>query len=899
MYRSCITGVLPLCRALVLSSLLTSALLMAQAVSARLEGRVMDQTGAIVPGVTVTATNEATNIATEAVTNESGRYIFANLVPGTYTISTTLTGFKTTVHRGIQLQIGDAKAYDLTLQMGDISETVTVTGEAALVNTSTTRIGAVVQDRQAVDLPLNGRDPMMLVYLQAGTSPIDRYGNQQQMGVVDGLEPNASTVKVEGVLASNPGFDYSPSHPSTPVPQEAVGEYRVSTSGETADGGRASGAQVKVLIKSGTNDFHGSLFEFNRNTAYNANDFFSNRAGSPKSVLRRNQFGFSLGGPIIKNRTFFFGTAEWQRQNQDVLQNRTTYTSTLRSGIFRYYTQGANNGSLVDPKTGNPIVPAGNVGTINLLTVDPTRQGFDTVFLPKLLAALPLPNNYDIGDGFNTGGYFYSSANPDNVNQWLIKIDHELSKRNHLAFSYSAQHENNPQYAQINGVVAEGYEEQRRGASLRLVSTLTPKITNELSVGANRRLSIRPITNPDQLTPNGNIQFIGLGNDSGLGTANGNINIVRSIQRNPADNMGFQDNATWIKGNHTLSWGAEYWRETLNSIFGTGDYPIISTINSGNPANVPALAGLNSTDRSLAQQLTNDLTGTIGTISQTFYLNSASGYVPYVNNYQQHRKLEWSLFVLDIWKLRSNLAVNLGLRYEILPPVWMANNLYVYPINGVAGALGIQGPTGQPTQWGLDSSGGRDIFNTRKNNFAPSIGFNWDPFGDNKTAVSGSYRIAYDRFMMVTGNFSSTNYGESTAVALTPFTRLSDPKLYGQILPIPVPQIFAPLGNNRNSAAYVVDPNLEDAIRAELVVRHRKGRSLASGRSARFTSVTTPRESGVPSISIRMRFERMASSTRSRSRRAIWQRAAEKASPARALAHWHRCLISFPVPNTT
>lgn len=809
MCESRFTKALLLCVILLLACSFTSAPLMGQAVSARLEGRVMDPTQAVVPGVTLTATNEATNIAIEAVTNESGRYIFANLTAGTYTVSAALSGFKTTVIKGIVLQIGDAKNQDLTLQMGNISETVTVIGEATLVNTSSTRVGAVVQDRQALDLPLNGRDAMMLFYLQAGTSPLDRYGNQQQMGVVDGLEPHASSVKVEGILASNPGFDYSPSHPSTPVPQEAVGEYRVSTSGEMADGGRASGAQVKVLIKSGTNNFHGSLFEFNRNTAYNANSFFSNRAGTAKPVLRRNQFGFALGGPIIKNRTFFFGTAEWQRQNEDVLQNRTTYTSTVRSGIFRYWKKGANSGSLVDSKTGNPTVPDSDIGTINLVAIDPTRQGFDTVFLPKLLAALPPPNNYDIGDGFNTAGFFYSSPRPDDQSQWLFKVDHELSKRNHLAVSYSAQHENQPQPQQINRVSMEGYEEKRRGLSIRLVSALTPKLTNELSLGANRRLSLRPITNPDQLSPKGNLQFIGLGNSGGLSDSNGNIMIVRSVQRNPAVNMGFQDNATWVKGNHTLSWGGEYWRQTLNSIFGTGDFPIIRTTNADNPATIPAtVAGINTVDKSRAQQLVNDLTGTIGSISQTFYLSGQSGYVPYVSNYQQHRKLEWSLFLQDIWKVRPNFTLNLGLRYEMLPPIWMANGLYAYPINGVDGALGIQGPLKQPTQWGLAPNNGRDVFNTEKTNFAPTVGFSWDPFGDSKTAVSGSYRIAYDRFMMVTGNFSSSNYGASTAVTLTPFTRLSDPKLYGQILPVPIPQLFAPLGFDRLSRAYVVDPNL-------------------------------------------------------------------------------------------
>ena len=149
---------------------------------------------------------------------------------------------------------------------------------------------------------------MMLFYLQVGINPKDIQFSQQQFGGVDGLAPNTNNIKVEGIFSSNPSYDYSPANPNTPVPQEAVGEYRVTTSGALADAGRGSGAQVAVYLKSGGNEFHGSVFEFNRNTIFNVNDFFNNRTASLRCDLKRNQFGFSLGGPIVKNWTFFFGT---------------------------------------------------------------------------------------------------------------------------------------------------------------------------------------------------------------------------------------------------------------------------------------------------------------------------------------------------------------------------------------------------------------------------------------------------------------------------------------------------------------------------------------------------------------------------------------------------------------
>ena len=621
--------------------------------------------------------------------------------------------------------------------------------------------------------------------------------------------PNTTQAKIEGILATNPGYDFSTTVPQMPVPQEAVSEYRVNTSGALVDGGVGSGGQVNVFIKSGTNTFHGAAFDFIRNTAFDANDFFNNKTGTPKPLLHRNQFGFALGGPIIRNRTFFFVTSEWQRQKQGSVENRYVYTPTLRSGLFRYYTKGANSGALVDA-SGNPTVPASDIGSINLLTVDPTRLGFDTVYLPKLLAVMPAPNNYDIGDGLNLAGYRYNSPIPDNYYQFIFKLDHELTSRNHLSFTYGQGQEDTPFPQLISGLYSESFRDIRQGGSLRLTSVITPHITNELSIGANNRSPTRKILIQDQLTPKGNIQWAGISVGTFIaGGTNGNPYSNRGDQINPTVNKGFSDNATWIHGNQTLSFGGELWLETMNRKSGV-QYPILSTTNASNPANIPALPGLNSSDRTRAAQLTNDLTGSIGTITQTFYLNSLSGFVPFEQNYEPLRKHEYSWFVQDIWKIRPNLSLNLGVRQDILPPVYMANGVYLYPVGGYQGALGVQGATGQPTQWGIAPNDGKDIFHTDKTSFSPAVGFVWDPFGTGKTAIRASYRIAHDRFPIAAGDFSGSNYGNSTTVSALPFTRFSDPALYGSILPFPTPQAFAPLGNIRTGTAYVVDPNIRN-----------------------------------------------------------------------------------------
>ncbi len=804
--RRGVSGIaLAICACVVLS--MSAPSVFSQNVSARLEGLVQDPSGAVIPGVTVAVTNEGTNITAESVTNETGRYIFVTLPPGSYKIQAELPSFKRAIRTGVVLQVGDARTVNIILEPGDLSESVSVIAEAPLMDLTTTKIGAVIETRQIVDLPLNGRNAMNLFYLAPGVNPLDALGSQQQRGTVDGLAPNTNNLKVEGIFSSATNFDQSPANSSTPVPMEAVGEYRITTSASLADAGRGSGAKVSVFLKSGSNQLHGSVLEFNRNTIMAANTFFNNRAGLPRPVINRNQFGFSLGGPIIKNRTFFFGTFEQSIQATTSTSNRLVYTRSLRDGTFRFNTQKANSIFDVDAN-GNPLVP---YGTINLLTVDSTRQGLDPFFVEPMLKVLPLPNNYDVGDGLNTAGYRYVTPDSTKTDQELFKIDHELNNRHHLSFSYSSSHTSSPSFLPYNlpvdGKIVTGPAvptgSKKRGGSLRLVSTFSPHLNNEFSIGGNLTKSRSPVADIGQNTPGGkgNIQLTGLGS--------GNIYSTSVAQFHAGTNIGFSNVLSWIKGNHTMSFGGEFWSKIYNRISGAfNPWPVLRTDNASNPATVPATTGLSSTDRSAAQQFVNDLTGTIGSITQNFNVRR-DGYQQYLGNYMPVRNREWSMFVQDIWKARPGLSLNMGLRYELLPAAWLADGTFIQPIGGVDGALGIQGPTGKPTQWGFAPNNGRNLVKTDKNNFGPTLGFSWDPFGKGTSTVGGSFGIAYDVLPGTTyAQFSQANYGSTTTVTLTPFARLSDPGFYGRIMPVPTPQLFANLGFTRDSRAYAVDPNI-------------------------------------------------------------------------------------------
>jgi len=785
--------------------------LLGQSAGARLEGIAKDASQAVVPGVTVTATNEGTNISTTSVTNDTGFYVFVNLPPGPYTVTAELQGFKRFVNKNVVLMVGDARTFNVTLETGEINTEVVVSAAAPLIDMTSGKIGAVVQERQVVDLPLNGRNPLDLFKLQAGASVLGG-------GSVDGLRTNSNNMKIDGVFASDASYDSAPTSTFAVAPLDAIAEYRVTTSSATADSGRGSGAQISAVYRSGTNNFHGSAYEYNRNQAYNANDWFPNRQGQTRPKFQRNQYGASLGGPIIKNKTFFFGTWEGQREVRGSVNNRNVYTQNVRDGIFRYNPAKANSSSDVDPVTMQPKVP---YKEINLLTVDPTRQGFDSSgIVGGMMKLFPKPNNLDLGDGFNVAGYQYISSNPNHYNQTVIKVDHTLTRTNQLSIAMGGYWSKPGYDMMFSGYRSEEDIAWRRNIAIGLVSALKPTITNELRVGAYKRYTLNGNPDPECFNPKGNYQLVGIWSSGSRGAApEGNIRPIWLPQRNPIDAFNVNDNVSWVKKNHTFKWGVDIIFTTKNNWFGGDEYiPAIYTANANNPANVPSLTGLNSSDRSRAAQLVNDMTGTIGYINQTYNANSMKlGFTPYDTRHRLLRTLEPGAFFSDTWKVAQNLTISYGTRWDLLPPGWMKNGIYSYPKGGATTVLGMTGAAGYTFGRPVTSATyatdfapnqGKDIVEWDWNNFGPNLGFTWDPFKDGKTSISANYRVSYDRMMQsVYSRLDDQNQGLSIDLQATPMTRFSDPNIYqavagkAAILPLPVGKVFEPLPMTRQGSA--------------------------------------------------------------------------------------------------
>ena len=802
--KSCLSGNIRIAGlALILALVLLCQAAIGQVTTARLEGVVKDQTDAVVPGVMVVATQTGTNITFEAISSEIGFYLFPRLPPGNYAVTAELTGFKKSINTGIRLEIGDTATYNIKLETGGTSETVTVTAQVAVIDTVSTAVGKVVSTKQIEALPLVARDPMQLFYLQPGTNRFTGGGR------VDGTRGTAANVTVEGIGATEPALGSGATSTAAAVPIEAVGEYRVVTSSASAEYGRGGGAQVQLVYRSGTNTFHGSAFDFHRNKALNANTFSNNKQGFGKPTYIRNQFGGSIGGPIIKDRAFFHFTYEGIRQKTDATPNYAVYTPTLKNtGTFRYYTKGANSTTLVDSTTGVPKVPESDIASINLLTVDATRVGKDPSGLfDKLVGSFPDPNNYDTGDGFNTAGYRLVSTNPYSQNQIVLKGDYTLVEGQRISATFAYRKYKDAGTMLLNGYRSPNEEPYPTGV-LAWDSTLTPRWLNEFRVGGIKRGAFFLNEDPDRFKKEGMVVFAGLG-----GPQRGHPKSIFLPQDFPSPVITFTDNTTFVKSAHSLKGGVDIRINRSNVKYGDDYYfPVVSTTNANNPANIPSLPGLASADRSRAAQLTNDLTGTLGYIRQAFHTNTTSAYTPFETKYRQWRSREYSFFFQDTWKFRPNLTLNLGLRYEVMPPHFEAAGIYSYPLDPATANWGISGPSGE-VKLGLAPDGGKSVTKTDWTNFAPNIGFNWDPFSTGKWSISSNFRIAYDRTWLATtlfvdydqeGMMTDRTYNGPSGTRLTAL-----PGLFNSSTGYFDPGVpFGPKAFDRNGNLNVYDPGM-------------------------------------------------------------------------------------------
>src|SRR5688572_25028928 len=371
----------------------------AQTGTGRISGVVKDASGAVVPGVTLVALHEETGVQQHTVTTEAGLFVFPSLPVGPYTVKAELSGFRGVNRTKNILTVGADLNLVFELQPGNLEESVTVTVDTPMVQTTESSLSTLIPQETIVTLPLNGRNPLHLIGLVPGV--VGHSAEATSSGgtathYINGDRGRGITTTQDGIDISDPVIPRG-ELTNAPVNPEALQEFRVITSNAKAEYGRSAGGQVELVTRSGTNAVNGTLYEFMRNTALDANSYFNDLQGLPKEVLRRNQFGGSVGGPIQRHRAFCFVNYDGMRRTQETSQSVTVPTAALRSGMFRFVTQPCadetatrNRPTCVDA-AGNPLVP---VSSYSYTANDPRAMGIDPVMRQEVLDLLPLPNDF-------------------------------------------------------------------------------------------------------------------------------------------------------------------------------------------------------------------------------------------------------------------------------------------------------------------------------------------------------------------------------------------------------------------------------------------------------------------------------------------------------------------------
>ncbi len=428
--------------------------LAAQSLTGAIEGRAADETGALIPGVQITATHLETNAVYQATANETGRFSLPNVRLGRYDVAAESPGFKRAVVEGVEVEVGTTSQVSIPMEVGDITIEITVTARAAqgVVNSLNAEISDVVDPRRVLDLPLNGRNAVELAIQQAGVAFERDPDGQGNKLFVNGQRHRSINFTLDG-LDTQDDLNRSSAtvidQPLIAMSAENVQEFKVVTALSSAEYSRG-GVQISAVTRSGSNEFHGSLFEFHRNTVLNANDFFNNSSGVERTPLIRNQFGGRIGGPIFKNKTFFFFGYQQTREARGISVNRLVYTAAAKNGVFRFLDGLANtpanvaaNPGLVrsvnlyecsggvEAAVGQQCVD-GRFSAANPATPDPFVTG--TVF-----GVMPDPNNFDIGDGLNTGGFRFNASSKTAEHLPAFRLDHNITEKHHFygTFNYT------------------------------------------------------------------------------------------------------------------------------------------------------------------------------------------------------------------------------------------------------------------------------------------------------------------------------------------------------------------------------------------------------------------------------------------------------------------------------
>ncbi|HMH45420.1 MAG TPA: carboxypeptidase-like regulatory domain-containing protein [Pyrinomonadaceae bacterium] len=835
---------------------------LAQQTTGSLTGTVTDPSGAVVPGATVKAVNNATGAERSAESNSSGTFDLQALQPGTYTVTIDAKGFKRAVSRDIIVSVTTVAQVTIPLEVGQANETVTVSAAQEVINTTTPSVTNVINTRQVVDLPLGNRDPTQLAGLQAGIAVTDV---NVRGSSISGLRQTAVNMTQDGINAMDNFVKTSSVFAITTPSLNSTSEFSITTGTVSADSGRGA-AQINLVTKGGTNDFHGHAFLQIINNWTDANVWFNQAIAAAKPILRQHYDGFDIGGPAFgprfgeggksywngKDKAFFFFSYERFVQSDSRTRNRSVLTQSALNGSYTY---------TPNCTTSNPC-PAGVVSgvprTINLLTQGSVPFHTLDPVMTAHLAQIPLPNNSTCSSADAGGNIscFQFNANQLTTNdKYVVRYDHQLFKNrsfgsHKLEFVFSRVLTRTFPDVTTNALEApfpggvNGFQASTRNlVTPALVSTFGNNVTNVFRFG--RQWAPVDFNRDKPQT----VPFISL-----PGVLTNYDNTFLPQPRNTIVNQA-TDTLSWVKGNHLWKGGMD-WQNVLGISRNDAGIVQLNQLGTNNAnqsgltvAQTGNLPGASSAQLTAANTVYTAIVGLLGSASQTLNVQTpTSGFVPGYTRLRLVQEKDLALFVQDQWRMKSNFTLSYGVRWDYMGVPTVPNGLAIQPTNfasiwGVSGQGNLFQPTaaagsqtaGVATLDFVSGKTGKGLYKNDWNNFAPFVGFAYSPsfksgllhsfFGDEgTTSIRAGYSVSYlhdgvTTFTNLLGT-GNTNPGliqtanTSPLSGVTPNTNLILGQLTAAGVPLNFPAFLMPITDRQNflvntaAGLWTADPNL-------------------------------------------------------------------------------------------
>ena len=780
---------------------------------ASVTGVVTDTTGAVIPGAKVVLVNTATNLNYTGETNEVGSYTIVNVPPGPgYKLTISHEGFTPLTVTSMYLNVSSTRTQNARLTVGGTTATVQVSAanEAITLNTTDSTVGNNYEVQMVNELPIQGRDsPAALFSIQPGATgdgAITGARTDQNNVTLDGLDVNDMATGEFGAVTSN-------------APVDSVQEMKATTANPLASEGQGGGGQFVMVTKSGTNDFHGDLFEYHRDTDTEANNWFNNNAGVPRAPLIRNQFGGNLGGPIAKNKAFFFFEYNGRRDNQGAQVLRTVPLDEFRNGNIQYILKTDASGNTCTGQSRANTTPQciGMINSSQVAALDPQGIGFDQALMTFMNQRYPHANDLTAGNGINTGGFRFNAPVHLTENDYVARIDYTLNSTMKLWARGSAQSQrqgdavnfaapiqfpgdptvhfiNNASYAYVAG----------------LDSTIGANKTNQLAYGVTRsRLNF-----PAAYNPTGTVQWSNFGGNGTGGAilSSPYASAVNAQNRNIPIPV-LRDDFSWLKGKHTIQFGGLFkFINTYSNTYLNYDEPSIGL--GGNMAGLnPSLrpsdirtAGTiasNTYDSAFALAL-----GRFASINSTYDYTSAGQPVPQgTGSVRQYRYYELESYFGDSWKVTPQLTLTYGVRYSWYSVPYetkgreSVQSLSFDDFFNARLAQSRAGNTGDTSlpfisyDLGGKANHGRGYYDSDLTNFAPRVAFAYNPEFSHHTVINGGFGVVFDHTVVNAVQYQQDQFSylfqssanEPFGVTSDPVTSLKNDPRFSSIKSIPTP----------------------------------------------------------------------------------------------------------------